>query len=46
MSPQCDFQGGKRAWLGSCQNQAKVSAGLDKTDFGRLIHIVSQNDPP
>ena len=41
-----DLHSGKGAWLGSRQNLAKMSGGLDKTDYERLIHLVSQNDPP
>ena len=40
------FAAERGAWLGSRQNLAKMSGGLDKTDYERLIHLVSQNDPP
>ena len=46
MPPPLDFRSGKRAWLGFRQNQAKISAGLNRTDNEKLIHLVSQNDPP
>ena len=46
MLPMRDFRSGKRAWLGSCQNEAKMSEGLDKTNYETLIHLVSQNNPP
>ena len=41
-----DFRSRKGAWLGSHQNLAKMSGGLQKTDSERLIHLVSQNHPP
>ena len=40
------LRSGKGAWLGSHQNPAKMSGGLDKTNQKRLIHLVSQSDPP
>ena len=46
MVPRWDFHSEKGAWLGSHQNQAKMSGGLDKTNQKRLIHLVSQSDPP
>ena len=36
----------KGAWLSSRKNQTKMSGGLEKTDYERLIHPVSQNNPP
>ena len=41
-----DLHSGKGAWLGSRQNLAKMSGGLDKTDYERLIRLVSQNNSP
>ena len=41
-----DFGCGKGAWLGSRQNPTKKSGGLDKTDYERLIRLVSQNNSP
>ena len=38
-----DFRGGKGAWLNSCQNLAKMSGGLSKAQYERLIHLASQN---
>ena len=46
MPPRRDFRSGKRAWLDSRQNQAKMSGGLDKTNYERLIHLVSPSSPP
>ena len=46
MPPPQDFRSIKRTWLGSGQNQAKMSGGLDKTDYERLNHLVSENNPP
>ena len=46
MPPPRDFRCGKGAWLGSRQNLAKMSGGLNKTDYERLIYLVSQSDPP
>ena len=37
---------GVARWLGPRQYPAKMSGGLDKTDYNRLIHLVSQNSPP
>ena len=41
-----DFRCGKGAWLGSRKNLAKMSGGLDKTDYESLIRLVSQNNSP
>ena len=46
MPPPWDFRSRERVRLGPRQNQAKMSAGLDKTDYERLIHLVLQNYPP
>ena len=44
MPPPRDFRSGKGAWLGSRQNQTKMSGGLAKTDYER--YLMSQNNPP
>ena len=38
-----NFRGGKGAWLSSHRNPAKTSGGLDKADYERLTHLLSQS---
>ena len=38
-----DLRGGKGARLSSRQNSTKKSGGLNKAEYERLIHLVSQN---
>ena len=42
MPPLQDFRSGKGVWLGSYQNQAKMSGGVDKTDYERFSSCVAE----
>ena len=45
MPPPWDFRSRKGLWIGSCQSPAKMSGGLNKIDYSRIIDLVSQNSP-